>query len=141
MYVSNWEDNVNDDNKGSIYDCKSTEEAVRNRNARQPKGLLDNSEDSIITNSGTKTVIGTNSKESSDDESSTEPPCYLDWNELQDSSDDKSIPRKSVQISHKYRRESLKNDGQQWLQGSAPQQINTRIVPAPTTMKKMEQWK
>ena len=68
MNVSNWEDNINDNNEDSKYDSNSTKKAARNRNVRQPKGLLDDSEDSITTNSGSKTVTGTNSKESSDDE-------------------------------------------------------------------------
>ena len=111
--ISNWEDNINDKTKNSECDSKSTEEAARNWNVRQPKGLPDDSDDSITTKSGTRNVTGTNSKESSDDKSDTNPPWSINQNGLEDSnnnesSNDESSPKKSVGISLKYRRERSK---------------------------------
>ena len=106
--VSSWEDDINDDNKESEYDNESTKEIARRNNVKQPKALINDSEDSITTNSRAKTVTGTNAKEISWDESANEPAWYIARGRHQESSNNESIPKKSFQISHKYRRERYK---------------------------------
>ena len=103
--INNWENDINSDNEGSKYDSESTEEIAGRNNVKQPKGLLNDSKDSITTNSGAKIGTWTNAKESSRDENDNEPAWYIDRDEHQDSSDNESILKESLQISCKFRRE------------------------------------
>ena len=81
--------------------------AMRN-NARQPKGLLDDSEDIITINSGGKDATRSNAKESSEEKSVNKPAWHINQDGQQDSSNDESIPNESPQISRKFRRERCK---------------------------------
>ena len=78
MNISNWEDNIDDETKVSEYDSEITEEAARNRNVRQHKGLLDDRDNSITNNSRAKIITGSNSNNSNNNNGDTKPPWYLD---------------------------------------------------------------
>ena len=119
QYPPEWPINNNHDNEGSDYNSKSTEEIVRRNKTKQPKDLLNDSDDSskdesddepqdnITATIEAKPTPSINANNINEDESDNKPLWYIARYINQDSSDDASISKESI-IGHKSGREGQK---------------------------------